>query len=84
MPLLSNRLVECEITAVIVAKSSTVEGEVTAHLYLSSRQSSQVEQNNSNWKISVKRLAQGVPVGGELEYLDQSTLALSLANRNQF
>jgi recombination protein RecR len=82
MPLLSKRLTQGEITEVIVATSSTVEGEATA--YYISQVASQVEQNNSDLKISVTRLAQGVPVGGELEYLDQSTLALSLANRSHF
>ncbi len=82
MPLLSQRLAEGDILEVIVATSSTVEGEATAH-YIS-QVASHVEQNNSDLKISVTRLAQGVPVGGELEYLDQSTLALSLANRSQF
>ncbi|MFT6734906.1 MAG: recombination protein RecR [Polaribacter sp.] len=82
MPLLSKRLTQGEITEVIVATSSTVEGEATA--YYISQVANQVEQNNSDLKISVTRLAQGVPVGGELEYLDQSTLALSLANRSHF
>ncbi|PHS17595.1 MAG: recombination protein RecR [Kangiella sp.] len=82
MSLLSKRLAEGEISEVIVATSSTVEGEATAH-YIS-QVAKQVEQNNVNITISVTRLAQGVPVGGELEYLDQSTLALSLANRSEF
>ena len=82
MPLLSARLSEGEISEVIVATSSTLEGEATAH-YIS-QVAKQVEQTKSDINISVTRLAQGVPVGGELEYLDHSTLALSLANRSQF
>ncbi len=60
---------------VIIATSSTVEGETTAHFI------SSMVQRIENRTITMTRLAQGVPIGGELEYLDSSTLALSLANR---
>lgn len=79
--LLSERLKEGGVSEIIVATSSTVEGEATAH-YIA-QVARQAVENNSSLHISVTRLAQGVPVGGELEYLDQSTLALSLANRSQ-
>jgi recombination protein RecR len=59
---------------IIIATSATVEGEATAHFIKS--MASQIDPN-----ILVSRLAQGVPIGGELEYLDSSTLSLSLANR---
>jgi len=75
MPLLAQRLSEGLIREVIVATSSTIEGEATAH-YIA-----QMTQQNIDKSIQVSRLAQGVPVGGELEYLDQSTLSLSLTNR---
>lgn len=77
MNLLAERLDEGVIEEIIVATSSTIEGEATAHFI------AQLANRTVN-QISVTRLAQGVPVGGELEYLDQSTLALSLANRNKF
>lgn len=76
MPLLAERLAQGEVEEVIVATSSTIEGEATAH-YIA-----QLAQKY-NPKIKVSRLAQGVPLGGELGYLDQSTLALSIANRNR-
>ncbi len=60
---------------IIIATSATVEGEATAHFIAS------MVSHIENKEIRTSRLAQGVPVGGELEYLDQSTLALSLANR---
>ena len=78
IPLLAQRLEQEEIKEIIIATSSTVEGEATAH-YIA-----QLAENQVDKGIKVTRLAQGVPVGGELGYLDQSTLALSLANRNQF
>ena len=80
MSLLAERLKEGQVSEIIVATSSTVEGEATAHYV--AQVARQTEQFNSEIEIIVTRLAQGVPVGGELEYLDQSTLALSLANRS--
>jgi recombination protein RecR len=61
---------------VIIATSATIEGETTAH-YISALVKKIPERN-----IVVSKLAQGVPLGGELEFLDSSTLALSLANRS--
>ena len=74
MDILSRRLKAGEVKEVILATSSTIEGETTAH-YIS-----QLIQQLP-FEIQVTRIAQGVPVGGELEYIDQSTLSLSLANR---
>lgn len=79
IPILRNLLREGCIIEIIVATSSTIEGEATAHFI--SQVANKVSLELSHNSISVTRLAQGVPVGGELEYLDQSTLALSLANR---
>ena len=60
------------IREVILATNSTVEGEATAHLL------SQLVRARG---ISVSRIAHGVPVGGELEYIDGGTLAHALAGR---
>ncbi len=77
IPLLADILSDGSLVEVIVATSSTIEGEATAH-YIA-----QLANRCSNGEVKVTRLAQGVPVGGELGYLDQSTLALSIANRNR-
>ena len=73
-----NQLVEKvktnHVTEVIVATSATVEGEATAHFI-------KAMLSNIGQNIVVSRLAQGVPIGGELEYLDSSTLSLSFTNR---
>ena len=67
------RLLEREvITEVILATNPTVEGEATAH-YL-------VEIIRAR-KIKCTRLAHGIPLGGELEYLDSNTLARALSGR---
>ncbi len=60
---------------VILALSATVDGQVTAH-YLAD----QLHGIN----VRVTRLAQGVPVGGELDYLDEGTLGAALAARRAF
>jgi len=76
MDLLQSQLQKSDIEEVILATSSTIEGDATANYVQHLCQS-------INKDIHVSRLAQGVPVGGELGYLDTSTLSLSLANRNR-
>jgi recombination protein RecR len=60
------------VREVILAMSATVEGQTTAH-YLIDRLAGTGAQ--------VSRLAHGVPVGGELDYLDEGTLSAALAQR---
>jgi len=69
---LAVRFADEPIEEVIVATNSTVEGEATAHYIagLAARHS-----------IRLSRLAQGVPLGGELEHTDQTTLAHAFASR---
>jgi recombination protein RecR len=62
-----------EVQEVILATSSTVEGEATAG-YLAS-----IAQKNS---VQASRIAHGVPIGGELEYVDRGTLSRAIAGRN--
>ena len=61
-----------EVTEVILALNATVEGQTTAH-YLSDRL--------ADCGVAVSRLAHGVPVGGELDYLDDGTLSAALKAR---
>jgi recombination protein RecR len=61
-----------KIKEVIVATNATVEGQTTAH-YITDRLSGQ--------NVQVSRLAHGVPVGGELDYLDDGTLGAALKAR---
>ncbi|GLS26309.1 recombination mediator RecR [Marinibactrum halimedae] len=70
--ILESRLAQGEIQELILATGSTVEGEATAH-YIA-------ELGRRN-EVTVSRLAQGVPLGGELEYLDGGTLAHALNSR---
>jgi recombination protein RecR len=61
------------IGEVILALGATVDGQTTAH-YVTDLLSAQ--------NVRVARLAHGVPVGGELEYVDGGTLAHALAGRH--
>lgn len=61
-----------QVREVILATNSTVEGEATAYFL------SQLVRQRS---INVSRIAHGVPVGGELEYIDGGTLAHAMAGR---
>jgi recombination protein RecR len=63
------------IHEVIIATSATMEGEATAH-YIT-HQCRTLHGND----ITLTRIAQGVPIGGELEYLDNGTLRLALSSR---
>ncbi|WP_088344497.1 MULTISPECIES: recombination mediator RecR [Rhodomicrobium] len=60
------------VTEVLLALNATVEGQTTAH-YLSAELESA--------GVTVSRLAHGVPVGGELDYLDEGTLAAAVKSR---
>jgi recombination protein RecR len=70
--LFHTRLKEGQIKEVILATNPTVEGEATAH-YLA--------ELVKEYRIKVTRIAHGVPFGGELEYIDGSTLARALLAR---
>lgn len=69
---LEGQLAEGRVKELIVATSSTVEGEATAH-YLG-------EMARSHG-LRVTRIAHGVPLGGELEFIDQTTLAHAFSGR---
>jgi recombination protein RecR len=69
---LSERLAEGEVEEMILATNPTVEGEATAH-YLA--------QLARAAGIRPTRLAHGVPLGGELEYVDRGTLAHAFGSR---
>ena len=75
LDLLERRLAEGDVREVILACSATVEGEATSH-YLSGIAATA--------GVMASRIAQGVPIGGEIEQVDSHTLSLALAGRRQF
>ncbi len=72
---LIDRVAGGEVKEVILAVNATVEGQTTAH-YLTDQL--------SGFEVKITRLAHGVPVGGELDYLDEGTLAAALRSRTAF
>lgn len=62
------------VNEVILATNSTVEGEATAHF---------ISEIMRRKKIRVSRIAHGVPVGGELEYIDSGTLSQAISGRRE-
>jgi recombination protein RecR len=63
-----------EVKEILLALNATVEGQSTAH-YISDQLASA--------DVTVSRLAQGVPIGGELDYLDDGTLAAAFKARRK-
>ena len=68
------------IREVVLAVDATVEGQTTAH-YVTDQLAHLAEEGHA---ITVTRLAHGVPVGGELDYLDDGTLAQAMRARTKF
>ena len=73
IPKLIKRLDSEEVHEVILALNATLEGQTTAH-YIAE----QIEN-----KVSVTSLARGVPMGGELDYLDEGTISAALNARRK-
>ncbi|MGY3264242.1 recombination mediator RecR [Lysobacter sp. HA35] len=71
---LSARLGEGEVRELIIATNPTVEGEATAHY---------VAQLARQQGVVPSRLAYGVPLGGELEYVDRGTLSHAFGSRSE-
>ena len=74
---LVNRVKEAQVREVILATNPTVEGEATAWYIAEQLKTDALKQRG----LRVSRIAHGVPVGGELEYIDGGTLMHSLAGR---
>lgn len=71
---LAARLAEGEVRELVIATNPTVEGEATAH-YLA--------QLARQHQVVPTRLAHGVPLGGELEYVDRGTLSHAFGSRSE-
>jgi recombination protein RecR len=68
------RIKDMQVREVILALNATVEGQTTAHY---------VAEKLSACGVTVSRLAHGLPVGGELDYLDDGTLMAALSARRK-
>jgi recombination protein RecR len=72
---LVNRCTDGQIKEVVLATNATVEGQTTAHY---------ITERLKNMGVATSRLAHGVPVGGELDYLDEGTLTQAIRQRRPF
>ena len=72
---LVDRVSAGQVKEVILAVNATVEGQTTAHY---------ITDQLVGLDVTVTRLAHGVPVGGELDYLDEGTLSAALKSRTAF
>jgi recombination protein RecR len=72
---LVSRVAEGGVSEIILAVNATVEGQTTAHY---------ITDQLDGLDVKVTRLAHGVPVGGELDYLDEGTLTAALRSRTAF
>ena len=75
IPQLINRIKTLNTKEVIIATNPTVEGDTTA-LYVK-----KIIQEQVGDQVKISRLATGIPVGGDLEYIDKRTLSLSFSGR---
>ena len=71
---LLKRIKEEKIDEVILATSATVEGQTTAFY---------IQNSLKDTEIKISKLAQGLPIGGELENLDDGTLISAFKNRKK-
>jgi recombination protein RecR len=73
IPRLLDRVETEEVTEVILALNATIDGQTTAH-YIA---------DQLEGRVSLTTLAQGVPIGGELDYLDEGTITAALRARKE-
>ena len=74
IPRLLSRIAEERVREVILALNATVEGQTTAHYIADALPEG----------LAITGLAQGVPIGGELDYLDDGTITAALRDRRSF
>ena len=72
LPVLEKRIRENNISELILALPATVDGQTTGHY---------IAERFKNMPVRISSLAQGIPVGGELDYLDDGTIQTALKAR---
>ncbi|MGR8932386.1 MAG: recombination mediator RecR [Gammaproteobacteria bacterium] len=72
---LEQRLANGIVKEIILATNSTIEGQATAHF---------ISEVANKYQILATRIAHGIPMGGELEFIDSGTLAHAFAGRREF
>ena len=73
------------VTEVVLAMNATVDGQTTAHYVTDLLEGTGVSISQlAGLDVTITRLAHGVPVGGELDYLDEGTLSAAIRSRRPF
>ena len=75
LDILAKQFATGQFSEVILATNPTVEGEATAHF---------IAELAQQYQVNISRIAHGVPVGGELEYVDGNTLSHALSGRKSY
>ena len=75
LPALLKRCMDNDVQEIILATNSTVDGQTTAFF---------ITEYFKDYKFHISRLASGIPVGGELDYLDEGTLSAAFSLRQSF
>lgn len=75
IPKLISRIQNDAISEIILALGATINGQTTAHY---------IADQLSNTEVEITSLAHGVPIGGELDYLDEGTIELAFQGRKEF
>ncbi len=75
LDVLEKQLAKGLFKEIILATNPTVEGEATAHF---------IAELSQKYQVTISRIAHGVPVGGELEYVDGNTLSHALSGRKNY
>lgn len=75
LPNLLDRCKNTNVEELIIATNSTLDGQTTAYF---------ITEYFKNHSIKISRLASGIPIGGELDYLDEGTLSAAIASRKLF
>ena len=75
LPMLLDRCKRNNTAELIIATNSTLEGQTTAYF---------ITEFFKELPINISRLASGIPIGGELDYLDEGTLAAAFSSRHKF
>jgi recombination protein RecR len=74
LDILEARIAKQQYSEIILATNPTVQGDTTAHF---------IAEMAKPFQIKITRIARGIPMGGELEYVDGSTLARALSGRTE-
>ena len=72
---LIDRAGRADITEIVLAMNATIDGQTTAHY---------ITDHLENAGVKISRLAHGVPIGGELDYLDDGTIMAAMQSRRPF